>query len=671
MSSKKSTFTRSLFSGKFSNKKNIDYYEDYNTDASYMLEDNKKNKKKAKKLTLKKQKEQKSENAKTKKTAKKSSLISKSNPKKVDKKSEISSSKKDSNKKTSSKVISKTNTKSKITSKPNKLKPKSSQVKSSKVSTKKSSVKTKPISSSKTKSTKKPTKLTIASTKSKNNKQTKSSSNKIQTKKIVDKPKTVSKTSNSKISVLDKKKINRVQLKLSSKPSKPTNDYEDEINVIKKEQKRKNKEPEINIGYTPSLSFNDEVDIGNSRIDPLEIGLLDSSTKNTTKNFLLTPNEILEKLIREARTRKGHLQNILEYSKVEFAFCNIDLEDQQLEEIFNSLTEAGVQLVDELPKRKAIDTKKLQNFSDDDLDVYESTSTSSLSEKVDDGVKSFLSNLGASKMLKADEEIKIAKLLESKDPEIRRNAKNQLLTSNLRLVTSIAKKYLNRGLPIEDLIQEGSVGLMKAIDKFEWSHGNKFSTYATWWIRQAITRAIADQARTIRIPVHMVETINKLVKTERMLTQELGRDPTIDELSEKMGGAVAGFSPRKILDIKKINSEPISFDRPIGHDEESKFIDFVQDNDIMTPEQYTNKQQIMEHIDEIFKKVLTSKEEDIIRRRYGLPPYSRPMTLEEVGKAHNFTRERARQVEAKAIRKLKHPSKSSKLKAFLINEDKG
>ncbi len=467
------------------------------------------------------------------------------------------------------------------------------------------------------------------------------------------------------------KKINRVQLKLTSSKNKKIEYDADildkDVKVSKSEKRSKDSLENVNI---PKLSFNESVDILENRIDPLEIGLLDSSTRNTSKNFLLTPNQILEKLIRDSKNRKGHLQNILEYSKVEFAFCNIDLEDEQLEEVYNSLTSAGIQLVDELPKKKVTDSKKTVQFSEDDLEVYESTSSSTLNEKVDDGVKSFLSTLGASKMLKADEEIKIAKLLESKDADIRRNAKNQLLTSNLRLVTSIAKKYLNRGLAIEDLIQEGSIGLMKAIDKFEWSHGNKFSTYATWWIRQAITRAIADQARTIRIPVHMVETINKLVKAERMLTQELGRDPTVDELSERMGGVAAGFSPKKIIDIKKINSEPISFDRPINHDEESKFIDFVQDNDIMTPEQYTNKQQIMEHIDEIFKKVLTSKEEDIIRRRYGLEPYSRPMTLEEVGKAHNFTRERARQVEAKAIRKLKHPSKSSKLKAFLINENK-
>ena len=305
------------------------------------------------------------------------------------------------------------------------------------------------------------------------------------------------------------------------------------------------------------------------------------------------------------------------------------------------------------------------NINSDDADVSDTSLSSSTNEKVEDGVKTFLGNLGSSRMLKHHEEIELAKCLESKDEDIRTNAKNQFLTSNLRLVTSIAKKHLNRGLDIEDLIQEGSMGLIKAIDKYDWSRGNKFSTYATWWIRQAITRAIADQARTIRVPVHMVETINKLIKTERILIQELGRDPTLEEVAEKMGGALEGFNPKKISDIKKLNIDPVSLDKSVGHDEESQFVDFVQDEDMMTPEEFTDKELLIEHIDEIFKKVLTPKEEEIIRSRYGLPPYNRPMTLEEVGKHHDFTRERARQIEAKAIRKLKHPSKSSKLRAFL------
>lgn len=429
--------------------------------------------------------------------------------------------------------------------------------------------------------------------------------------------------------------------------------------VVAKKEKKVNLK---NIPIVTDLSFNQEFKDENSvQFSAMEIGILDSSSKNAQK-YLSTPNEILEGLISTCKTRRKGPRNVLEYSKVESAFSHLDLDEKYIDEIFNKIIENEIELVNAISPNE---NQNKFNINSDDADVSDTSLSSSTNEKVEDGVKTFLGNLGSSRMLKHHEEIELAKCLESKDEDIRTNAKNQFLTSNLRLVTSIAKKHLNRGLDIEDLIQEGSMGLIKAIDKYDWSRGNKFSTYATWWIRQAITRAIADQARTIRVPVHMVETINKLIKTERILIQELGRDPTLEEVAEKMGGALEGFNPKKISDIKKLNIDPVSLDKSVGHDEESQFVDFVQDEDMMTPEEFTDKELLIEHIDEIFKKVLTPKEEEIIRSRYGLPPYNRPMTLEEVGKHHDFTRERARQIEAKAIRKLKHPSKSSKLRAFL------
>jgi len=400
-----------------------------------------------------------------------------------------------------------------------------------------------------------------------------------------------------------------------------------------------------------------------TKLDSLEIGIVDLNRNNT--NFLLKPSAILEKLIKQIKSKKNPFINKVEFSKIESAFSHLDLTDDENEEIYNTLKSKGIELVDTLVDKVPDKMVDKYGFSDSDMDVVEPLSISTIGEKTDDGVKLFLSNLSSSKMLKHEEEIIISQLLESNDEETKKFATNQLLTSNLRLVISIAKKYINRGIEIEDLIQEGSIGLMKAIDKYDWSKGNKFSTYATWWIRQAITRAIADQARTIRVPVHMVETINKLVKVERELTQELGRDPTAEELSEKMGGQVAGITPKKISDIKKLNAIPVSLDKPIGYNDESQFADFIQDKDMISPEQYTDYNMLLEQINEAFSKVLDPLETDIIRARYGLHPYPKALTLEEVGKKNGFTRERARQIEAKAIRKLKHPSKSLPLRPFL------
>ncbi|MGL4647629.1 MAG: RNA polymerase sigma factor [Mycoplasmoidaceae bacterium] len=401
--------------------------------------------------------------------------------------------------------------------------------------------------------------------------------------------------------------------------------------------------------------------------------VLENIKSKTQSDELEDINLTIDLFVEEIETRKKkrnrtNLEEIIEYFNV------FDLTLAELRDVLEKIINKGVTILDyskkdDLTPERIKDLKiKVQETIDYQVDELQ-YSTNNATDKVNDGVKAYLGVLGSSKMLTAKEEIEFAKMLEDKDPEIRQYAVNQLMTSNLRLVTSISKKYLSRGLEIEDLIQEGSLGLMKAIQKFDYRMGNKFSTYATWWIRQSITRAIADQGRTIRIPVHMVETINKLNKVERSLTQEHGRDPTIEELCEEMGGSVNGFTTKKISLIKKLNIEPISLDKPIGSDDESQFVDFVKDNNILTPDQYTEKGLIAEHIDHLFKSVLKEKEEKIIRMRYGLAPYPGPMTLEEVGEEFGVTRERIRQIEAKSLRKLKHPSKSAKLKAYVKNED--
>lgn len=371
---------------------------------------------------------------------------------------------------------------------------------------------------------------------------------------------------------------------------------------------------------------------------------------------------IKEHLSKKKRKAKVTAEDILIY------FNKYHLTDAQYKDLFYWLEENGISIdYNPFESGNAKEIHALKTSVSEKIDYLVGDTSNyggTTRDRVDDGIKSFLNVLGSSKMLTSQEEQEIGAMLDSPDESIRNYAINQLMTSNLRLVTSIAKKYLNRGLDLDDLLQEGAMGLMKAITKFDYKLGNKFSTYATWWIRQAITRAIADQARTIRIPVHMVETINKLSKTERQLMQELGREPTPEELSEAMGGQVAGFSPKKIVSIKKLNVDPVSLDKPVGKDEESKFVDFVRDNDSLTPDQFVEKSLRGEHIDDILKKFLQEKEEKIIRMRYGLTPYSKEMTLEEVGKEFGITRERVRQIEAKALRKIKHPSKSGILKGF-------
>ena len=296
------------------------------------------------------------------------------------------------------------------------------------------------------------------------------------------------------------------------------------------------------------------------------------------------------------------------------------------------------------------------NVEEEILDFDFDSIAASESIKVNDPVKMYLKEIGRVKLLSSDEEIELAKRIAEGD----KDAKDELTQANLRLVVSIAKHYVGRGMQFLDLIQEGNLGLMKAVEKFDHTKGFKFSTYATWWIRQAITRAIADQARTIRIPVHMVETINKLVRVQRQLVQELSREPSPEEVAEKMG-----ISVEKVQQIQRIAQEPISLEAPVGEEEDSSLGDFISDPHALDPYEYTAKMKLREELDSVLA-TLTEREERVLRLRFGLID-GRQRTLEEVGKEFNVTRERIRQIEAKALRKLKHPSRSRKLKDFMTS----
>ena len=297
------------------------------------------------------------------------------------------------------------------------------------------------------------------------------------------------------------------------------------------------------------------------------------------------------------------------------------------------------------------DTNKMYHQSDDDDDMNQLGSN----VKINDPVKMYLKEIGRVDLLTHEQEIELAKRILEGDEQ----AKKELAAANLRLVVSIAKRYVGRGMLFLDLIQEGNMGLIKAVEKFDYTKGFKFSTYATWWIRQAITRAIADQARTIRIPVHMVETINKLTRIQRQLVQELGREPTAEEIAEKMDG----MTPAKVREIQKISLEPVSLETPIGEEDDSHSGDFIEDEGAMSPDDYASNELLKDELNEVLLE-LTDREEKVLRLRFGLDD-GRTRTLEEVGKEFNVTRERIRQIEAKALRKLKHPSRSKRLKDFL------
>ncbi|MDU5555523.1 RNA polymerase sigma factor RpoD [Streptococcus sp.] len=326
------------------------------------------------------------------------------------------------------------------------------------------------------------------------------------------------------------------------------------------------------------------------------------------------------------------------------------LDADGIDDLLERLTDGGISITDKdgNPSSKyVVEAPKPEELTDEEL-------LGSNSAKVNDPVRMYLKEIGVVPLLSNEEEKELAIAVENGDLE----AKQRLAEANLRLVVSIAKRYVGRGMQFLDLIQEGNMGLMKAVDKFDYSKGFKFSTYATWWIRQAITRAIADQARTIRIPVHMVETINKLVREQRNLLQELGQDPTPDQIAERMD-----MTPDKVREILKIAQEPVSLETPIGEEDDSHLGDFIEDEVIENPVDYTTRVVLREQLDEVLD-TLTDREENVLRLRFGLDD-GKMRTLEDVGKVFNVTRERIRQIEAKALRKLRHPSRSKQLKDFI------
>ena len=367
----------------------------------------------------------------------------------------------------------------------------------------------------------------------------------------------------------------------------------------------------------------------------------------------LTFEEKLSKLLELAKSKK----NVLDEKEVLDAFAGEELTPEKLDRIYDFLD------------KKHVDVLKMSNDDDMDPDLFSEDEDADPEDEidvehidlsvpegigVDDPVRMYLKEIGKVPLLSPDEEIELAKKIELGDEE----AKKKLAESNLRLVVSIAKRYAGRGMQLLDLIQEGNLGLIKAVEKFDYRKGYKFSTYATWWIRQAITRAIADQARTIRIPVHMVETINRLVRTQRQLVQKLGREATPEELAKELDMPV-----ERVCEIMKISQDPVSLETPIGEEEDSHLGDFIQDNNVEVPADAATYTLLHEQLMDVLS-TLTEREQKVLRLRFGLDD-GRPRTLEEVGRQFNVTRERIRQIEAKALRKLRHPSRSKILKDYL------
>ncbi|MGE7759225.1 RNA polymerase sigma factor RpoD [Peribacillus sp. NPDC094092] len=364
-------------------------------------------------------------------------------------------------------------------------------------------------------------------------------------------------------------------------------------------------------------------------------------------------NEFSLEQVKEKLLELGKKRGSLTLEKIAEMIGGFELDSDQMDEFYEVLAENGVEILtdgEEDDDEDDPDEKKLakeEEFDLNDLSVPPGV-------KINDPVRMYLKEIGRVDLLSAEEEISLATRIEDGDEE----AKRRLAEANLRLVVSIAKRYVGRGMLFLDLIQEGNMGLIKAVEKFDYRKGFKFSTYATWWIRQAITRAIADQARTIRIPVHMVETINKLIRVQRQLLQDLGREPSPEEIAEDMD-----LTPEKVREILKIAQEPVSLETPIGEEDDSHLGDFIEDQDATSPSEHAAYELLKEQLEDVLD-TLTDREENVLRLRFGLDD-GRTRTLEEVGKVFGVTRERIRQIEAKALRKLRHPSRSKRLKDFL------
>ncbi|WP_046214724.1 RNA polymerase sigma factor RpoD [Paenibacillus wulumuqiensis] len=373
-----------------------------------------------------------------------------------------------------------------------------------------------------------------------------------------------------------------------------------------------------------------------------------ANDQHTELETELTLEQVKEQLIEVGKKRSS-----LNYKDIMERLAAFDQDAEQIDEFYEQLGDMGIEVINEGDEEITTDSENERENGDNEFSFDDDLALPP-GIKINDPVRMYLKEIGRVPLLSADSEVELAKRIEQGDEE----AKRRLAEANLRLVVSIAKRYVGRGMLFLDLIQEGNMGLIKAVEKFDHTKGYKFSTYATWWIRQAITRAIADQARTIRIPVHMVETINKLIRVSRQLLQELGREPTPEEIAAEME-----LSVEKVREIMKIAQEPVSLETPIGEEDDSHLGDFIEDQDALAPADAAAYELLKEQLEDVLD-TLTEREENVLRLRFGLDD-GRTRTLEEVGKVFGVTRERIRQIEAKALRKLRHPSRSKRLKDFL------